>query len=98
MVTGFGISLISQASTGKKFWIKTLNICYDIMLDIGHMFVVSQYFKRQFYNLSNARPYEMNSRLKQVDLAVTYRLLHPVANSRHAFKILWFEKMLNKIC
>ena len=29
MVVGFGISMISQATVGKKFWIKTWEICLD---------------------------------------------------------------------
>ena len=29
MVAGFGISMISQATVGKKFWIKTWEIWLD---------------------------------------------------------------------
>ena len=42
MVTGLGISMISQATAGKKFWIKPWKICFDTMLDIGLLCSVEQ--------------------------------------------------------
>ena len=32
---GLRISMISQATADNKFWIKTWEICFDTMIDIG---------------------------------------------------------------